>query len=113
MEIKSNTTGFLKDAAYNYQLSEALTGYEDQFGNAEKITVNLSEVPSGFGLNSNQNPVKISQDGKEIVVDIPFQKFYRNGKLFKTPTPKEVYDQMTNVLDNAVKEYKEKFSSEK
>ncbi|MCC9168657.1 hypothetical protein [Pontibacter harenae] len=111
MVIDLKTSGFLNVAAYNAQIGEVLKGYEDLFNSAEKLTINLSEVPAGYGLGGNFNPIKISVVGKEIIVTINFNKFFKDGRLIKIPSPKEVYEQMTNVLDITVKEYQERFSN--
>ena len=113
IEIHYYITGFLKDMSFTAELPNTLKKYENEFGEAESLTLNLEEIPPGRIDSSNKKSVVFSPDGKQITINLTDQKSTNTkGKITHTPTPSEVYRQINFVLKRAVKEYAEQFPSQ-
>lgn len=113
LDINYNTSGFLKDASYTAELLSTLKKYENDFGEAESLTLNLEEIPPGRIDYSKKGTIIFSPNGKEITINLTSQKFTNpKGKIIETPEPFSVYQTINFVLNKAVKEYAEKFPSE-
>lgn len=101
-ELKTNftTEGFLHNMTYMAGLPELLEEYKSQFPNAESLTLNLYETFSH--LTDRKQPIIISTDRTNIVLNASFQK-YDNGRT--TPGQREVYRALISLLDHGVLEY--------
>lgn len=110
IDIYYHTTGFLKDASYTAELLNTLKKYENDFGEAESLTLNLEEIPPGRIDSSRKEAIVFSTDGKEIIINLTKQRFTdTKGKIIGTPEPYSVYQTINFVLKRAIKEYGEKF----
>ena len=113
VKIDYHTTGFLKDMSYTAELSNTLKKYENDFGEAESLTLNLVEIPPGIIDNSKKKTIDFSDDGRKITINLTEQKYTdTKGKTIETPEPNSVYKTINFVLERAVSEYKEKFNEQ-
>lgn len=105
-ETHFSTSGFLRDPSYSFYIHEILKEFNDKFGNAETITLNLEEVHS----DRKREPFKFSSDGKKVEILITYQIYINSkGKRNPPPTPASVFKTVKYVLQRAVKEYNEQF----
>lgn len=110
--VNYKTSGFLKDAKYTAALPQYLDKYKDKFGDAESLTVYIDEVIPSQMQYLKEEPIQISKDGKEVKIKLTFFQ-YRNqkGKITSKPDSIDVYQQLSFILNKAVIEYADKFSS--
>lgn len=110
MERNYNTTGFLKDASYTSDLHGLLLEYDNSFGDAEKITLNLTEILADHAGKFGTKTIDISEDGRSITINNEvFQYKDPKGNFNGKPNPTEVYRTLRFILNRAVLEYAEKF----
>ena len=113
INIDYKATGFLNVAEYRTELSNTLRKYENDFGEAESLTLNLEEIPPGRIDYSKKDTIIFSEDGRKITINLTSQKYTNpKGKITGIPDPNSVYETINFVLKRAVKEYAEKFPPE-
>jgi len=111
IDYDNTNGGFLRDAKYSYGLFDFFKKYTDQFGDAESVSVTISEeIPYGAIVSFTKNPIIMSEDGKNVKIKFSASKFYKsNGKEIRKPTQEEVFTSLGYSMDNAVKVYADKF----
>lgn len=112
-KIEYTVNGFMKDPAYTFYFPSVFEEFEDKFGEAESIDVELDEIPYTWIGKKQKEPITFSEDGKKITIYYSNWKNYDNkGKFISNPTPKSVFDSLDFLMRRAVKEYAEKFPPE-
>jgi hypothetical protein len=111
-KLRYTVTGFMKDAAYFFHLFEFFKGYEDKFGTAETIDVQMDEIPYTMIGREQKTPITFSEDGKNINIYYSSWKYYdRKGKEKSKPSAQSVFSSLKNLMDRTVDEYVDKFTS--
>src|ERR1035437_5073680 len=110
-KLKYKVNGFMKDAAYSFHLFNFFKQYEDKFGDAETINVELDEIPITMIGRKQKEPLTFSEDGKKVDIYYSSWRYYdKKGKEKSKPTPQSIFESLTFLMNRAVKEYKEKFN---
>lgn len=113
IETKYNHLGFMNDAAYTFHFYTIVQQYEEQFGRAENVTVEIGEISLAELQFKREKWLNISDDGKEVTIKFTTHKYYDNkGKVTSTPSPNDVLRDLHNLMTRAVKLYKEQFPAE-
>jgi hypothetical protein len=110
IEVKYNRLGFMNDASFTFHFQSIINGYDDQFGGAEKVKVEISEMTLADLRFDREKWLQISEDGNEVTIKFTAQKYYDfNGKVTSIPSANDVLSDLHNLMKRAIKLYGEEF----
>jgi hypothetical protein len=107
MDVKFETSGFLKDAAYSFHFYNIGKEYEEKFTALEILKLEIKEVLADWAEKS-KTEIKFSDNLKECQITTSFFQYTdRKGKITGKPSPAEVFHSLKFILEKAVKQYRE------
>jgi hypothetical protein len=110
-KIHHHATGYLNNSKYTTGLLELLSLYKDKFGKAENLTLYLEEFIPISQNSVRKKVIIISENGKEITINLEQQKYQdKSGKFTLVNTPEEISISLHKVMKKAVIKYTEQFS---
>ena len=108
IESNLDKAGFLRDAAYSFYFYNFFKDYEDQFDGAVSVKVNFTETPYTMLGFSNADPIIISEDKSEVIINFSVSRFYdRSGKPNSLPSPESIFKSLKSLMERAVNKYQE------
>jgi hypothetical protein len=98
----------LTDPKYSAYYHEFFRGYEGNFGQAEKIDVDIAIIPQTM-LNQPQRKLfRTSEGGRNVKISIDVYPSYSSNIHKKIPpSPEDLFETLKKSMDQAVKEYLE------
>ncbi len=109
-KLKYTVNGFMKDMAYTAYLPGFFNDYEDSFGEAESINVELNEIPMTMIGKTQKKSITFSEDGLKVNIYFSdWREYNSKGKEKSKPTPQSVFESLKNLMNKAVSEYNDQF----
>lgn len=106
IETKIDASGFWRNPVYMTYIPSVLKEFEDSFGNAQTLCLQLKE---DINSSTSRSKIDIAEDGSLVIVVVIGRLYLNNGSVTQPPSPTEAIEDVRFWMEKAHSEYRQKF----